>query len=78
MQMRAGLVAIAAFVLTLIMVAAVIYIPVIWLAGPHSSVLPPALQSVVMLLAWAALIGVPLLVAVRAYRWTLRAAKDRR
>jgi hypothetical protein len=48
----------------------VIFLVMVVLAGPHSSILPSAVQPAVWLLGWAAVLLVPALVARMAWRRT--------
>jgi hypothetical protein len=47
------------FVVAVPAVAALLFFPVMLLAGPHSDILPGVLQPVVLLAGWAAVVGVP-------------------
>jgi hypothetical protein len=51
--------AVLLFVVVAPAVAALLFFPVMLLAGPHSDLLPSALQPVVLLSGWAAVVGVP-------------------
>ena len=52
---------------SLIVIAGVAAVCVLFLAGPHSDILPSWLQVVVIILGWIAVIGVP--IAVGAFTW---------
>jgi hypothetical protein len=62
--------AIAAFLATLLVAAAAAIFAVIAFAGPHSDILPMPLQILVYLLAWAAVLGLPTLAARAVWRRT--------
>jgi hypothetical protein len=47
-----------------------VFLVMVVLAGPHSSILPSAVQPAVWLLGWAAVLLVPALVARMAWRRT--------
>jgi hypothetical protein len=57
-----------AYVVVLAMVAAVAFFVVILLAGPHSDLLPGALQAVVILLGWVSVLALPMLAARGVWR----------
>jgi hypothetical protein len=61
---------IAAFVATLLVVAAATIFAVLVLAGPHSDMLPMPLQVIVYLVAWVAVLALPVLAARAAWRRT--------
>ncbi|HET9270241.1 MAG TPA: hypothetical protein VFO31_18825 [Vicinamibacterales bacterium] len=48
----------------------IVFFVTVLLAGPHSSMLPSAVQPAVWLLGWAAVLLVPVLVARMAWRRT--------
>jgi len=50
----------------------IVFFVMVLLAGPHSSMLPSAVQPAVWLLGWAAVLLVPVLVARMAWRRTGR------
>ena len=52
------------------LLAPVCFFAVILLAGPHSSMLPSAVQPAVLLLGWAAWVVVPIYVARRIWQRT--------
>ncbi len=54
--------------LVLVIVAPVVFFGVMLLAGPHGGVLPTALHTVTLVLAWVVAIVVPLLAARRVWR----------
>lgn len=62
--------AILAWLLSVVILGAVIFVAVLVLAGPHSSMLPSAIQPVVLLLGWAIFLAAPVFVA----RWVWRRA----
>ena len=57
-----------AFFLTLIATVVVAAIVVLVVAGPHTGLLPPALETIVLAVGWLAVIVVPLLAARRVAR----------
>lgn len=57
-----------AFFLTLIATVVVAAIVVLVVVGPHTGLLPPALETIVLAVGWLAVIVVPLLVARRVAR----------
>ncbi len=57
-----------AFLVTLFIVAALAVVCVMLLAGPHSGIMPPALEPVVLALGWLAVLGLPAFVAYRVWR----------
>jgi hypothetical protein len=54
----------------LALLSPIVFVAMVVLAGPHSSVLPPAVQPAAWLLGWAAVLLVPVLVARMAWRRT--------
>jgi hypothetical protein len=56
------------WLITTALLAPVIFFAVIFLAGPHSSVLPSALQPVVVIAALIVLLGAPIWLARRMLR----------
>lgn len=65
--MRVTLTVLAA-VVSLCLTAAVVFFAVLILAGPHSSMVPSALQPAVLVVGWLIVVAVPLAVA----RWVWR------
>jgi hypothetical protein len=59
--------ALGAWLLATLLSGPVLFFLVLVLAGPHGGVLPSRLAPVVLLAAWAVLIGVPVLVARRVF-----------
>jgi hypothetical protein len=59
---------ILAAVLSLCLTAVVVFFAVLILAGPHSSMVPSALQPAVLVVGWLVVVVVPLTVA----RWVWR------
>lgn len=57
-----------AWLVTLLLVAAVAFALVIVLAGPHAGLLPHWLEVVVLALGWLCVVVVPALVARRVWR----------
>ena len=64
----AALLAGLTFVASLLLLAAILFFPILWLAGPHSDVLPQPLAVLVVALAWIVLAGIPSWLAIRVYR----------
>jgi len=62
------LVAALTWVVAIPIVAAILFLPVMILAGPHSSALPSAIQPAVLLLGWISVVAVPSWLAVRVFR----------
>jgi hypothetical protein len=64
------------FLLSAPAVAAALFFPVMLLAGPHSSILPSPLQTVVVLLGLLSVLALPAWLSFRVYRrfeaWRLR------
>lgn len=58
----------AAYCLTLLVVVAIAFIVVIFVAGPHSGLLPPALEVVVIALGWLGVLILPVLAAWLVWR----------
>jgi membrane protein implicated in regulation of membrane protease activity len=56
------------FVLLALLIAALLFFPVMFLAGPHSSLLPTPLQTAIIILCWLAIIAVPAWLAVKVFR----------
>lgn len=57
-----------AYIVSLVLTAVVTFFAVIFVAGPHSDVLPNWLQTPALLLGCALVIAVPALVARRVWR----------
>lgn len=66
------LIAFVAWSAALAVLSPIVFVAMVVLAGPHSSMLPSAAQPVVWLLGWAAVLLVPVLVARMAWRRTQR------
>ena len=64
--------ALLAWVASVAVLAPVCFFAVIFLAGPHSSLLPGWLQSVVLLLGWAIVLVAPFLIARAVWRRAAR------
>ena len=64
----AALLAGLTFVASLLLLAAILFFPVIWVAGPHSDVLPQPLAVLVVAVTWIVLAGIPSWLAIRVYR----------
>ena len=65
--MRA-LITIAAYFVTLVVVAVVAFFVVIFLAGPHAGLLPHALEVVVLVLGWLSVLILPFWAAWRTWK----------
>lgn len=63
-------VAILAWLLSVAVLGPVMFFVAIVLAGPHSSMLPSFLQSVVLLFGWAVFLAAPVWVARGVWRRT--------
>lgn len=61
-----------AFLLTLLGVGAIAAAAVIVFAGPHSDILPMPLQIATYILAWVAVLGLPVFAARAVWRRTGR------
>jgi hypothetical protein len=59
---------IGAYLISLLVVAAVAFFVVVFLAGPHAGLLPQALEVVVLILGWLSVLAVPLWVALKVWR----------
>lgn len=70
-RFQAALLAGLVFVLGVPVTAAVLFLPIVYLAEPHSDLLPGAVQPVVWVAGWLAVVAAPVWAAVRAYRWLL-------
>ena len=66
--MKHWLLALAVFAASLVASAVIGFFAAIMLAGPHSGLLPEAMQQPVLLLLWICVIGVPLWFAYRTFR----------
>jgi hypothetical protein len=60
--------ALLAWAASVAVLAPVCFFGVIFLAGPHSSLLPAWLQSVVLLLGWLVVVVAPFLIARAVWR----------
>ena len=60
--------AIAAYVVGVPLVAVVLFLPMMIVAGPHSDLLPQPLQTMVVLLCWLAVFVLPAIGAKRFHR----------
>ena len=63
--MKRWLIAFLVWLVSTAILAPVLFIVVVVLAGPHSSVLPGAIQPAVLVLGWITLIAAPLWMARR-------------
>ena len=50
------------------LVAAIAFIVVIFLAGPHAGILPAPLEAAVLALGWLAVLVIPALAAVKGWQ----------
>lgn len=62
------LAAIGTYLGSLVVVAALSFIVVIFLAGPHAGLLPHFLEIVVLVLGWLAVLVLPFLAAWKVWR----------
>jgi hypothetical protein len=62
------LLTLVAYVTSLILIAGVSFVVVIFLAGPHAGLLPHWLEVVVLILGWLAILVVPVLAAAKVWR----------
>lgn len=67
MAMRILLTALA-WLASLVLVAAITFVLVLLVAGPHAGLLPSWLEAVVLALGWLVVLVVPVLVARRVWR----------
>ena len=67
------LVSFIAYAVTVVLVAAISFVAVIFFAGPHAGLLPGWLEAVVLGLGWLAVLVIPFLVSRRVWR---RLGKD--
>jgi hypothetical protein len=61
------LIAFIAWTAAFAVLAPVCFFVVVLLAGPHSSILPSAMQPAVWVLGWLVLLGLPVVAARRAW-----------
>jgi hypothetical protein len=61
------LLTLVAYVTSLILIAGVSFVVVIFLAGPHAGLLPHGLEVVVLCLGWLAILVVPVLAAAKVW-----------
>jgi hypothetical protein len=61
-------VAIVVWIVGVVVLAPICFFAAIVLAGPHSSMLPSAIQPAVLIAGWLVLLTAPVLVARAAYR----------
>ena len=57
-----------AYLVSLVVVAAIAFFAVLFLAGPHGGVRPGYLEPVVLLLGWLAVLGLPAFAAFRVWK----------
>lgn len=74
MQAVRMLLTVLSFAVALVVVAALAFVVVLVLAGPHASVLPRWLEPIVIAAGWIAVLALPLLVARKV--WRRLGAKD--
>ena len=70
------LITIGTYLTSLVIVAALAFVAVIFLAGPHAGLLPRWAEMIVILLAWLTVVILPVLAARKA--WRHRPFHDRR
>jgi hypothetical protein len=59
-----------AYLVSLVVVAALAFVIVIVLAGPHAGLLPQWAEILVLAAGWIAVVAVPIWVAMRVYKRT--------
>jgi hypothetical protein len=65
--MKKWLFSITTFFVSLALCAAIGFFSLLFLAGPHSSIVPVWAEKIVLLLGWVFAVGVPLLLARNVY-----------
>ena len=68
------LLALLAWLGSLVLLAPLCFVAAVVLAGPHSSILPSFLQPLVLVLGWAIVLVVPVVVARAVWRRVGRAS----
>ena len=68
--MKRWILTILAWLASVLIVTPVALFSVLVLAGPHAGLLPQSLEMVVLLVGWVAVLGVPILVARRVWKWS--------
>ena len=67
-RLGALLVAVLAYPVTLLVTGALLYFPVLILAGPHSDLLPQPVQVTFITLCWLVIVALPCWISLRIYR----------
>lgn len=62
------LITVVVYGVTFVLIAFVTFFVVMALAGPHAGILPKWLDPVVLVLGWGVVLGVPALIAAKAWR----------
>lgn len=57
-----------AYVVSLVIIATIALVAVLLLAGPHAGLLSGPLETVVLVIGWLAVLGLPAFVALRVWR----------
>lgn len=68
------LLAVATWLIAVVVLAPVLFFVTMILAGPHSSVLPSWMQPAVLVLGWAAFLAGPVFAARMMWKWRRRAS----
>jgi hypothetical protein len=63
------LLAVATWLVAMVVLAPVLFLVTMILAGPHSSMLPPWMQPAVLVLGWVALLVGPVFAARVVWNW---------
>ena len=66
--MKRWLLALVAWVVSTAVLAPLLFVVVVVLAGPHSSMLPSAIQPAVLLLGWITLFAAPVWIARKVWQ----------
>jgi hypothetical protein len=72
LNLKASIAASIAFIFSVPFTAAALFFPVVFFAGPHSSVLPGFAQKIALAIAWLAVVLIPLYLSSRTYKWYLK------
>jgi hypothetical protein len=70
-KFKASMVAVVVFVLVAVATAAILLFPMLFLAGPHSDILPAWGATLTLLSSWLSVVLIPLYLSIRVYRWYL-------
>ena len=68
------LLAVATWLVAVVVLAPMLSFVTMILAGPHSSTLPSWMQPAVLVLGWAVLLGGPVFAARMTWKWRTRAS----